>query len=261
MITLKNRRSLLGLVSISLLLLAFGAQFGHAAEVFQVSTLQALLEGVYDGVLPLSELKQHGNLGIGTFEGLDGEMLLLDGVVYQVRADGKVYRPEDSIKTPFAAVVPFQAEHTATVKAESFKELETLIDRLAPNRNLPLVVRLEGTFDYVKTRSVPGQQKPYPRLAEVTKNQPTFEMTGVKGVIIGFRLPDFIKGVNLPGYHFHFIDEAKERGGHLLECRLAKGELATAVASDLRLHLPTHGDFAEAKLGGDRTQEFKGVER
>lgn len=49
--------------------------------LYQVSTINALLEGIYDGDTSYGELKQHGDFGIGTFSGLDGGMIELDGTV------------------------------------------------------------------------------------------------------------------------------------------------------------------------------------
>ena len=60
-------------------------------ELFQYATINSLLAGVFDGDLTIAKLKRHGDLGIGTFNALDGEMLALDGQFYQIRSDGHVY--------------------------------------------------------------------------------------------------------------------------------------------------------------------------
>ena len=58
--------------------------------LFQASTIAALLEGAYDGDLSFAELAEHGDLGLGTLNGLDGEMIALDGRFYRADVDGSV---------------------------------------------------------------------------------------------------------------------------------------------------------------------------
>ncbi len=60
----------------------------NSEKMYQVSTLQALMLGYSRGVITVSELLQHGDTGLGTFENVDGEMILLDGVCYRATEDG-----------------------------------------------------------------------------------------------------------------------------------------------------------------------------
>ena len=184
--------------------------------LFQTSTINALLEGIYDGETTYGELKQHGDFGLGTFNGLDGEMVGLDGKFYQVKADGIAYPVSDSAKTPFAVVTFFKTDKTVLLKkAEDYSQLKQYLDYSLPTKNIFYAIKIEGVFKYIKTRSVPGQTKPYPPLVEVTKNQPIFEFHNVKGTIVGFRCPVYVKGINVPGYHLHFITKNKKaRGAH-----------------------------------------------
>ena len=46
----------------------------EGSVLYQVSLLQALSLGRYEGSVKISELKKNGNIGIGTFDGLDGEI-------------------------------------------------------------------------------------------------------------------------------------------------------------------------------------------
>jgi len=231
-------------------------------KVTQVATIDSLLAGVYDGSMSLGELKKHGNFGIGTFDRLDGELLLTDGVVYQIRADGKVYLPADSTTTPFSSVCFFQAERREIVqKPLGFQELFSLIDRMAPNRNLFAAIRIRGDFSAVKTRSVPAQNKPYRPLSEVTKSQPEFELGTVSGTVVGYRLPQYVKGVNVPGYHLHFLSADGRRGGHILNLRLEKGVIEVDELDRFYMILPKQSeDFGKADLGRDRSKELKQVE-
>ncbi len=85
---------------------------------------------------------------------------------------------------------------------------------------------------------MPRQHKPYPPLVEVVEGQPTFEFRDVRGSLVGFRFPDHARGLNVPGYHFHFITDDRTAGGHVLACRLVHGEIRVDREADLRLELP-----------------------
>jgi len=229
--------------------------------VTQVNTIDSLLAGVYDGSMTLNELKTYGNFGIGTFHRLDGEMVVLDGVVYQVRADGKVYRPDDNLTTPFAAVVFFAPPHKASLTGLDFRKFCDRFDLLDSNRNSVAALKITGEFASVKVRSVPAQDKPYRPLAEVTKSQPEFTLEHVKGTVVGYRLPPFVKGINVPGYHLHFIDDSRTAGGHILNFELVDGTVEWQECSAFTILLPT-GDsaFAAADLTLDRSRELHQAE-
>jgi acetolactate decarboxylase len=156
--------------------------------LFQTSTIDALLEGNYDGDVCFAELEDRGDLGLGTLDALDGEMVALDGAFYQVKADGRAYAVDKRAKTPFAVVTFFEPNLSRTLAAPTdFDNLCAHLDRLVGGEPQCCAVRLDGHFEYVKTRSVPRQRKPYPPLAEVVKHQPTFELRDVPGSIVGFR--------------------------------------------------------------------------
>lgn len=230
--------------------------------VYQVSTINALLDGFYDGVETVGELKKHGNLGTGTFHRLDGEMTALDGQVYQIKADGSVNQVADNITVPFASVTCLEADKDLTLKdVADFKALQAVMDKTIDNSNVFYAFRIDGTFDYVKTRSVPAQNKPYPPLAEVTKNQPTFEFKGVKGSIVGFWCPAYVNGINIPGYHLHFVTEDRTGGGHLLECSIKEARLQADRTAQFHLVLPENSDFGKIDLARDRSQETELVEK
>jgi len=230
--------------------------------LFQISTINALLEGVYDGEIVYGELNKHGDFGLGTFNALDGEMIGLEGKFYQIKADGIAYAVDDSQKTPFAVVTFFEADKSVWLdKTLNFAQLTQYLDQLIPSPNTFYAVKIEGFFDYILTRSVPRQNKPYPRLVEVVKNQPTFELHKVRGTIIGFRLPKYIEGINVPGYHFHFITEDRKTGGHLLECRPGKVKIEIDYSSELYLVLPKHGQFHKINLSPEKQAELEKIEK
>lgn len=229
---------------------------------FQTSTIDALLDGEYDGNITYGDLKKHGNTGIGTFDGLDGEMIGVNNKFFQIKADGMAYPVDDSMTAPFAMVTFFEPDRTLFIdKLLNYNGLERYLDDLLPTKNIFYAVKIDGNFTYVRTRSVPKQNKPYLPLAEVVKNQPIFEFLGVQGTIIGFRLPDYIKGINMPGYHLHFITEDKKGGGHLLECQMREGKAEIDDTAEFYMILPKEGEFYKRDLTKDRQKEVEGVEK
>jgi acetolactate decarboxylase len=189
--------------------------------LFQTSTYADLSDGVYDGAMPLKELRVHGDIGIGTYNGLDGEMIEVDGQFYQVKVDGKAYSVDESTKTPFAVVTWFESDKTVVLNEPlNFSQLESHLDSLLPAKNIFYAIRIDGEYSFVKARSVPKQNKPYSPLAVALQNQSTFEFRNIEGTIVGFKSPDYIGGVNVPGYHFHFLTSDRREGGHVLDCQV-----------------------------------------
>ena len=231
--------------------------------LYQYSTIDALLAAVYEGEKTCCDLMKQGDFGIGTFDCLDGEMILLNGKLYQVKSDGKVYRPALSTKTPFAAVCQFEAEAKVTIdQALNFEQFEKHLDKLFPNHNLFYAIKLEGTFQTMKTRSVPRQAKPIPELAEVAKHQPEFDLGQCRGTLVGFRCPAYVKGVNVPGYHLHFLTEDRRRGGHVLSFRLLEGTCVVDTLNGFSVDLPQESEaFSKSDLKQDRSHELEQVEK
>ena len=207
--------------------------------LFQTSTIDALLEGRYDGDVSFAELEEHGDFGLGTLEALDGEMVALDGSFYQVKADGRAYAIDGGTRTPFAVVTFFEPGLSRRLTGPmDLATFCTRLDLLVGGEASCYAVRVDGRFEYVKTRSVPRQRRPYPPLAEVVEHQPTFELRDVSGSLVGFRFPRYAQDLNVAGYHFHFITAERSAGGHVLEFQLARGDLLVDSEANLRLELP-----------------------
>jgi len=243
----------------------FGSSLSHSQDkketLFQTSTIQALLEGVYDGDVSFKNLRKQGDHGIGTFNALDGEMICLDNKFFQIRSDGKVYPVKNRMKTPFAVMTFFDEDITISSREQlTYTDLQRYIDLNIPSENIFYAIRIDGTFNYVKTRSVPAQKRPYPPLVEIAKKQPVFEFHNVKGTLIGFYLPEYMKGINVPGYHLHFITEDRTGGGHLLEIESSNITVKLDTTGNMSLSLPDTEDFLDVDLTGNKTYELKAVE-
>lgn len=230
--------------------------------LFQASTIGALLEGAYDGNFSFSELAEHGDLGLGTLNGLDGEMIALDGRFYRADVDGVVGEVGGAEQTPFAVVTRF--EPTVDEQVEGPLEHEVLLarlDELIPTGAASCAIRLEGHFDLVRARSVPRQSPPYRPLTEVVAGQHVFELRDVAGTMLGFRFPDYVEGIEVSGYHLHFISEDRARGGHVLGSRAA-GDLRVRLdpSSDLHVELPPGIELSDPGLAADTHDAVEKVE-
>ncbi|MCF8358030.1 MAG: acetolactate decarboxylase [Prolixibacteraceae bacterium] len=226
----------------------------------QVSVIDALLQGIYDGYYPIGGLKDLGDMGLGTFDALDGEMVVLNDTIYQVLYSGQVVTPPDTVLTPFAAVANWQRDTVFEQRDVTYDLLKSQFDTYFPTTNIFYLVKMEGHFSHVKTRSVARQEKPYPPLVEVTANQAEFEFTDVDGTIIGFYCPAYASGINSVGFHLHFLTNDRKGGGHLLEFNLAEGKLELCYLFNYRLILPEGGDFFGGDFTIDRSDELEEAE-
>ncbi len=231
--------------------------------LFQASTIGALLEGSYDGDLSFAELAEHGDLGLGTLNGLDGEMIGLDGRFYRADVDGTVGEVDSGERTPFAVVTSF--EPTIDVEIEGPLDhagLLAQLDRLIPADAATCAIRLDGRFELVRARSVPRQSPPYRPLTEVVLEQHVFELTEVEGTMLGFRFPDYAEGIEVSGYHLHFVSDDRQRGGHVLASRCA-GALRTRLdpSNDLHVELPPGVELADREVAAETHAAVELVER
>jgi acetolactate decarboxylase len=200
--------------------------------LFQVSTINDLLNGAYRGQMTFKELKQHGDVGIGTLDALDGEMIGLDGRFYQIKADGIAYPIPDLTTTPFAIVSPFEVDKKVTLMdSMDLDALQRYLDGLLPDSTIFYAIKIEGTFNYIKTRSVPRQREPYPPLVEA-------------------------------GYHFHFITQDRKAGGHLLACQTQQVTIALDYTTEFYMALSQKADTPhQSGPNKDRSKELKKIEQ
>ncbi|HYL59367.1 MAG TPA: acetolactate decarboxylase [Candidatus Acidoferrales bacterium] len=229
--------------------------------VFQTSTVNALMEGASTGDMTMGELKTHGDFGLGTFDGLDGEMIELDGTVYQVRADGQAHPVEDSARTPFATVSFFKADETARLEQRGDQAaMLAAVAKMLPSENMFHAVRIEGRFAYVKTRAVAKQEKSV-GLEAAARTEPIFEFHDVAGTVVGFFTPDYLRAVNVPGYHLHFITADRAAGGHMLDCVTDGVTIKIHHTPEFELGTPGTEEFLKADLSRDHTAAIAKVER
>jgi acetolactate decarboxylase len=211
----------------------------HPHELFQTSTIEALLGGAFDGDVSLSELLAHGDLGLGTLNGLDGELIVVDGQAWKANADSTLVRAPASANSPYAVVVPFSPSEPIVLPGRLLHAgLEGALEHRLAGTTRPVAVRIDGRFERVRVRSVPRQQRPYPRLAEALAQQCVNDLIDVSGTMVGFGFPDALDGVEMIGWHLHFANDERTRGGHVLDFELSDGVAQLDDATDLHIELP-----------------------
>ena len=220
--------------------------------IYQVALLQSLVQGYYDGIITVGELKEHGDTGIGTFEGVNGEMIVLDGVVYQALADGSIAIPSDDEKIPFSNVTFFDTDESLDLSGISdMAELQSKLNTVVEEKgsNLFYVVRIDGTFPDLKVRSEYKQEKPYRMLDEaLASDQTEFDYENAEGTIVGLYCPDYMGGLHNAGWHFHYISGDLTRGGHVLKVSVDKATALIDATDGFEMVLAEAEDFQEMDL-------------
>ena len=228
--------------------------------IFQVSTSMALVEGIYRGAVPISTLREHGNLGLGTFEDLDGELIVVDGKVFQAKSDGNVQPVADDVKTPFAVVTKFAPTNSQIVyKCQSYKRIQQEFDKMRESANLFYALRVEGLFAHMHVRAV-CKTAPGVPLVQAAAVQPEFNYEFIEGTMVGFWSPSYAKTINVPGYHMHFLSADQKKGGHVLECSAEKLKLDIHKETKLSLVLPETKEFLQADLTRDPAADLEKAE-
>jgi acetolactate decarboxylase len=229
--------------------------------LYQVSTAGALVEGVYQGAVSVGVVREHGDFGLGTFEDLDGEMVVLDGHVYRVGSDGAAGEVTDDARTPFAVVTRLGTPDAVTIDAVAdLAELTAALDAQRRTANVFCAVRVDGHFDTVLVRAA-CRTAPGVPLALATQQQAEFELHGVSGTMVGFWSPPYASGVEVAGYHLHFLTDDRTAGGHVLDGRGRGLQARLQEESDVHLALPDTAAFRGADLTHDPAADLDRAER
>lgn len=217
-------------------------------DVFQISTLDALSLGLYQGIYSIGALKKRGDFGLGTFEGIDGEMTILGGHFYHFRSDGTLSEEPDESKVPFAVITNFHPQVRFVNAGATMDQLSQQIDKYLPSTNLFYAIRIHGNFAELTTRAIPKLFPPYPPLSEAIAEETKFPFQNIQGTLVAFRSPAWIKGINQVGYHYHFISDDRTVGGHALSFTTGQVMVEIELLRQNSIWVPERGPFLTAPV-------------
>ena len=230
--------------------------------IYQTGTLNSLLEAVYDGDTTLEYLAGKGDLGLGALDAIDGELIICDGEFFRADANCRLNKLPKDDKTPFALICNFQPSLSFALQADSFADLERQLLAQLPSLNLIYSFKIKGVFSQIDLRSEECTCRPYRRLIEILPDlQRTYAFENLEGTLVGVYFPNYLAKINVPGFHFHFMDTEHEIGGHVFGLKLSSGVVEVQIIHELNLSLIASAEFYQANLTRNITDEVTQVEK
>lgn len=235
---------------------------GRDNNLFSAGHAGGFVGGLYDAFYPYKQLEQKGDFGLGAPANLDGELMMLNGKYYQTRYTGITTQLADTGKTPYATVCFFRPGKVIHVKDKLTKaQLFKLLDSVLNNQNGMYAIHISGNFKYVKTRAFPPvTQRPYTPIAAMLDKQQFFEFNALQGDLIGFKLPEFLAGPAISGYHFHFLSADKVKGGHMTDLITGDITIEIETLNSFTLNVPQTTDFRNYNFKNNNAADIKSVE-
>jgi len=219
-------------------------------EFYHYSLWAALVNKIYDGNLTVREAKSHGDIGLGTYNGADGELILLDGVFYHVPASGEVLVADVSDRIPYLNATFFDKEFAFEVTGPvNYDTLRKLIQQKFPSRNYFYAFKIHGEFDSIRVGSLHKQERPYQySMDSLLPTRPTFDHRNISGTMVGFYCPDFIGDINVAGFHLHFMSDDRKTGGHVMEFTGKNFDVGMDKLTAYQFVLPQTPDYDSVNL-------------
>ena len=235
-------------------------------KMFQVSTLQALALGYSRAVIDVGELMRHGDIGLGTFEDVNGEMIAIDGHCYRADEKGDVKEADAKTGVPFSCVTFFKETRCCeTGSADNIEKLKIWLDlRIEEDFGLNSmhIVRIDGSFKRICARSESGYRAHHVSLKDaLSKTQRDFFFDDIKGTLVCVYFPDYMDGINATGWHLHFISQDRKKGGHVFDLLMEEGTAYIDKISNIEIALPNEPAFDTYALKGASKDEIKSVEQ
>lgn len=232
-----------------LLTTSYATDSNREGTLFQVSTIGALAQGVYDSNYHYSQLFKHGDFGLGTFNHLNGEMVAVDGKFYQILGNGKLHVVTANQLTPFAEVTFFKPTQQFTMQnVSNLHDITEQLQKAFNNKNIPYAFRIDGDFATLTSRSVPEQHQPYPHLAKAAKHEYIFKLTHTKGTIVGYYFPQYWSAIAVAGFHLHYVTADRTTGGHVLDAVITNAHVFVQPLYHVDVSLLNTQEFAAVNL-------------
>ena len=236
------------------------------SKMFQVSTLQALALGYSRAVIKVGELMRHGDIGLGTFEDVNGEMIVIDGHCFRADENGEVREADSETGVPFSSVTFFVEDRRCGIgSVNNIEKLKETLDlRIEEDfgLNSMYIVRVDGSFRRVCARSESGYRAHHVTLKEaLSETQRDFYFDDIAGTLVCVYYPDYMDGINAPGWHLHFISADRKLGGHVFDLSMEKGTAYFDKITNIEIALPNEPAFDTYALKSASGDEIKSVEQ
>lgn len=238
----------------------------ESSKMFQVATLQSLMTGYTRAVITVDELLKHGDTGLGTFEDVNGEMIVAGGHCYKALDDGSVTEAPGDEGVPFSSVAFLKGGRKFDV--EDINDIDQLKDELTVKieewfgLNSMHIVRIDGSFIEVSARSESPLRTQHISLKSILSGtQKEFHFQNLGGTLIGIYYPDYMNGINAPGWHLHFLSSDRTLGGHVFDLVLKRGTVVMDKLPEIEIQLPTAPAFDTYSLADNAGADIKAVEQ
>jgi acetolactate decarboxylase len=229
----------------------------HFGDTFyQYSIWFGFVNKVFDGDLKVKDLKKRGDVGLGSFDFLDGELVMLDGIPYRVRENGEITIGQDDDEVVYADAAFFSKKEVFSITHNiHFQDLPLLLDKKKRTPHYFYIYKIHGSFKHIKLGGLPRVERPFNEGLDVLiPRRPVFEAENISGTLVGFYCPDYIGHINAKGHHFHFISDDKKLGGHVMGFESSNTlEVQVDVKTKYQFDLPVSEDFETVDL----TKEFQ----
>lgn len=238
----------------------------ESSKMYQVATLQSLMTGYTRAVITVEELLKHGDTGLGTFEDVNGEMIVAGGHCYKATDDGTVSEAPADEGVPFSSVAFLKGGRTFDLKDITDidtlkKELDIKIEEWF-GLNSMHIVRIDGAFEKVSARSESPLKSQHISLKKILSGtQKEFFFENVSGSMVCIYYPDYMNGINAPGWHLHFISSDHKLGGHVFDLVLKRGTAVMDKLSEIEIQLPKSPAFDTYSLADNAGADIKAVEQ
>jgi acetolactate decarboxylase len=229
-------------------------------KLFQASTIFALLSGNFDYTISIDYFMRNGDTGIGSYNGLNGEAIFLDGKAYNATASGQV----KIMDIPMTGVtfgqitkfVPVQAGQEIQIGPfSSFADLtEKLKPALIKGPNYFYVIRAEGVFKTITVRSSYKQRKPFRPMPIVVGEMKYYQYSEIEGTLVGVYSPAYAEGLSVKGWHLHFLSADKTHGGHVTDLSGDKLTVSANLEDKYEIKLAPNREFAEGDFSKEKME-------
>ena len=235
-------------------------------KMYQISTLQALALGYTRAVVTAEQLLEHGDTGLGTYEDVNGEMITLDGRCFRASDDGSITEVDPEEGVPFASITRLHGDEEFDIsQKQDIQSLKTALDLKIEEHfglNSMHVARIDGDFEWIDARSEEAYRSHHVELKDILgKTQKSFRFENIRGSLICIYYPDYMDGINAPGWHLHFISEDRSCGGHVFDLNMKEGRARLDKISNIEIHLPAEPAFDTYSLKEASQEDIKKVEQ